>query len=377
MAVNFAVWGATSYNVALTIIRSSDSQYWSASNVVFQAAATTVAMTRDTTVLGSSQQSAYTATTLPTGKCFWVAKATGGELLGGSEFNPIWAATGTRTLTSATNLTVNLVNTVTTLTNKTGFELTATGYGSVWTSGTRTLSSATALTVDTVTNVTDKAGYNLSATGYDSVWTSGTRALTDKLGFALSATGLADITADTWAETTRTLTTATNTTIGLTTDAVADIWAATGTRTLTSATTLTVLDLTTKTGFELTATGYGSVWTSGTRTLSSATGLTILGISGTKSNLDDLNDISATGVNDQMLDVFTVDTFAEPGQGVPPATTTLVDKIGYPYKSWRNKMTSDATGIYLYNDDGSTVGHKSLHSSSTAIYTRPEWISGS
>lgn len=61
----------------------------------------------------------------------------------------------------------------------------------------------------------------------------------------------------------------------LATDAVAEIWAATGGRTLTTATNLTVNDLTTKTGFELTATGYDSVWTSGTRTLTTATNTTI------------------------------------------------------------------------------------------------------
>ena len=202
-----------------------------------------------------------------------------GFSLSATGYGSVWTS-GTRTLTTATNLTVN------DLTTKTGFELTATGYDSVWTSVTRILTSATALTVDTVTNVTDKAGYNLTATGYESVWTRGTRTLTTATNTTIGLT--ADAIDAVWTATDRTLTSATGLTVldittktgyaisatGIT-DIEQGVWGASGVRSLTTATNLTVNDLTTKTGFELTATGYDSVWTSGTRTLTTATNTTI------------------------------------------------------------------------------------------------------
>jgi hypothetical protein len=40
------------------------------------------------------------------------------------------------------------------------------------------------------------------------------------------------------------------------------------------------------------------------------------------------NDLSAAQVNAEVVDALNVDTYAEPGQEAPPATTTLVRKIG-------------------------------------------------
>lgn len=65
-----------------------------------------------------------------------------------------------------------------------------------------------------------------------------------------------------------------------------------------------------------------------------------------------------TQVNAEVLDVLNVDTFAEPGQGAPAATTTLSAKIGYLFKAWRNRKTQTATQFSLYNDDATTVDHK-------------------
>lgn len=64
-------------------------------------------------------------------------------------------------------------------------------------------------------------------------------------------------------------------------------------------------------------------------------------------------------VNVQAKDVINTDTYAEPGQGAPAATTSLKDKIGYLYKNWRNKKTQDATTWELYADDTTTVDQKS------------------
>lgn len=82
--------------------------------------------------------------------------------------------------------------------------------------------------------------------------------------------------------------------------------------------------------------------------------------------------INLSNINTEMLDVLTVDTFPEPSAGAPPATTTLANKIGYPYKAWRNKSTSNATTYELYNDDGITVDHQATLSDDGITFTRGE-----
>lgn len=77
-------------------------------------------------------------------------------------------------------------------------------------------------------------------------------------------------------------------------------------------------------------------------------------------------------VNAEVLDVLNVDTFAEPGQGAPAATTTLAAKINYLYKAWRNKKTQTATDFKLYADDASTVDQKATHSDDATTYTSGE-----
>src|SRR3990170_604463 len=59
-------------------------------------------------------------------------------------------------------------------------------------------------------------------------------------------------------------------------------------------------------------------------TVSDKTGYSI---SGTKQTLDALNDISASGVNAEVVDALNVDTYTEPGQGAPGVTVPLVQKI--------------------------------------------------
>jgi hypothetical protein len=98
------------------------------------------------------------------------------------------------------------------------------------------------------------------------------------------------------------------------------------------------------------------------------------------SNLDaavsSLNDLSAAEVNAEVLDVLNTDTFAEPGTGVPPATTTLANKISYLYKFLRNRVTTNSTTISVYNDDATTVGQQSSHSDNGSLYDRGEFGSG-
>lgn len=48
----------------------------------------------------------------------------------------------------------------------------------------------------------------------------------------------------------------------------------------------------------------------------------------------------------------------EPGQGIPAANASVLNKIAYLYKAWRNKKTQTATTGSLYNDDDTTVAQK-------------------
>lgn len=96
-------------------------------------------------------------------------------------------------------------------------------------------------------------------------------------------------------------------------------------------------------------------------------------------NAPTAGDLTATmkaSVNAEVLDVLNTDTFAEPGQEAPPATTTLVKKIGYLYKMFRNKKTQTATTFSLFGDDASTVDQKATVSDDATTATRGEIASG-
>lgn len=90
----------------------------------------------------------------------------------------------------------------------------------------------------------------------------------------------------------------------------------------------------------------------------------------------DLTAAMKASVNAEVLDVLNVDTFAEPGQEAPPATTTLVKKIGYLYKLLRNKITQTSTTLSVYDDAGTTVDQKATVSDDGVTYTRGEIGSG-
>lgn len=81
-------------------------------------------------------------------------------------------------------------------------------------------------------------------------------------------------------------------------------------------------------------------------------------------------------VNAEALDVLNTDTFAEPAQGAPGATVSLVTKIGYLYKAWRNKKTQTATDYKLFNDDAATVDHKAAVSDDATTTTIGEVATG-
>lgn len=81
-------------------------------------------------------------------------------------------------------------------------------------------------------------------------------------------------------------------------------------------------------------------------------------------------------VNTEVLDVLTVDTFAQPGQEAPAATTTLALMLRYLYKTWRNKKDNDGAETKLYADNGTTVDHKQTTSSAGGTVTKGEWGTG-
>src|SRR5690242_1229545 len=70
------------------------------------------------------------------------------------------------------------------------------------------------------------------------------------------------------------------------------------------------------------------------------------------------------------------DTYAEPGQGAPAATTTLVAKIGYLYKACRNKSTQTASQYSLFADDATTVDQKATFADDATTATRGEVATG-
>ena len=73
-----------------------------------------------------------------------------------------------------------------------------------------------------------------------------------------------------------------------------------------------------------------------------------------------------------VVDALNVDTYAEPGQEAPPATTTLIKKIGYLYKFLRNKITQTSTTLSVFADDAATVDQKATVSDDATTYTRGE-----
>lgn len=73
---------------------------------------------------------------------------------------------------------------------------------------------------------------------------------------------------------------------------------------------------------------------------------------------------------------ITTGTRAEPGQGVPPSTTTMALKVDYLFKAWRNKVTQTSSEYNLFADDATTVDQKAATSDDTVTFTRGEMASG-
>ena len=71
------------------------------------------------------------------------------------------------------------------------------------------------------------------------------------------------------------------------------------------------------------------------------------------------------------------DTQAEPGQETPGATITVLSKIAFLYKAWRNRTTVTSSTYSLFNDDTSTQGQTAALSDNGTTATRTEMTTGS
>lgn len=115
-----------------------------------------------------------------------------------------------------------------------------------------------------------------------------------------------------------------------------------------------------------------NVWEYATRILTAGTNIVLakgVGVTG-------FNDLSAAQVNAEVVDTLATDTYAEPGQGNPAATTTLAAKLNYIYKWMRNKKDNNGTTTNFYADDGTTVDQKQTTSESGGTVTKAEIVTG-
>ena len=67
-----------------------------------------------------------------------------------------------------------------------------------------------------------------------------------------------------------------------------------------------------------------------------------------------------------------LNAIAQPGQEAPAATPSLTVLLGYLYKFLRNKITTTATTLSVFNDDTATVDQKATISDSAGTFTRGE-----
>jgi hypothetical protein len=82
-------------------------------------------------------------------------------------------------------------------------------------------------------------------------------------------------------------------------------------------------------------------------------------------------DLTQAQVNAQVLDVLSVDTFAELS-APPAATSSLKDKITWLFMYARNKVTQTAAQRKLYRDDGTTVAGTSGTTDDGTTFTKGE-----
>ena len=152
------------------------------------------------------------------------------------------------------------------------------------------------------------------------------------------------------------------------------------TATLASTTNITAGTITTTTNLTnlpAAAALEASVQTLTTTVGAAGAGLTAIG-DARIANLDAAMTTRATPaqVNAEVLDVLNVDTFVQPGQGTPAATTTIRLMLSWLYKAWRNRTTQTATEYDLFNDDAVTVDSKATFNDDGTTADRGEVVTG-
>jgi hypothetical protein len=81
-------------------------------------------------------------------------------------------------------------------------------------------------------------------------------------------------------------------------------------------------------------------------------------------------------VNAEVVDAINVDPYPEPGQGAPAVSLSLVAKVNWLYKAFRNKITQTSTTLSIFDDSGSVVDQKATVSDDGTTYTRSEISTG-
>lgn len=81
-------------------------------------------------------------------------------------------------------------------------------------------------------------------------------------------------------------------------------------------------------------------------------------------------------VNAEVVDALATDTYAEPGQGTPPATSSIAAKIGYLFKAFVNKSEQTANAWKGYNNAGAVVDQKMTTSDDGVTFTKDNTVSG-
>lgn len=81
-------------------------------------------------------------------------------------------------------------------------------------------------------------------------------------------------------------------------------------------------------------------------------------------------------INAEIVDALFTDAYGEPGQGNPPKTNSIAEKIQYLYKAWRNPKDNDGVNDRLYNDDGTVVDQKAAVSKLAGVVSIGKVISG-
>ena len=121
----------------------------------------------------------------------------------------------------------------------------------------------------------------------------------------------------------------------------------------------------------------GGLFIAGTNAATAVTTALTANVTGNLSgSIGSLGITAKADVNAEVVDALATDTYAEPGQEAPAATASIVKKIGYLFKAWRNRSTATATQYTLYADDATTVDQKAVISDDTVTFDRNEVGSG-